>query len=93
MKINWKVRLKNPIFWVNLAAAIILPALAHMGLNWSDMTSWSMFFCVMGKAFSSPALVVSMLISVWNLLSDPTTAGISDSGRALLYEEPYKEKR
>lgn len=25
MKINWKVRIKNPVFWANLAAAIILP--------------------------------------------------------------------
>ena len=28
MKINWKVRLKNPVFWFNLAAAIFLPMLA-----------------------------------------------------------------
>ena len=28
MKINWKVRFKNPVFWFNLAAAVFLPMLA-----------------------------------------------------------------
>lgn len=39
MKINWKVRFKNPVFWFNLAAAIFLPMLACLGFNWEDMTS------------------------------------------------------
>ena len=40
MNINWKVRLKNPVWWAGIAAAIVLPMLATMGLEWSDMTSW-----------------------------------------------------
>ena len=40
MKINWKVRFKNPVFWFNLAASIFLPMLACLGFNWEDMTSW-----------------------------------------------------
>ena len=31
MKINWKVRFKNPVFWFNLAASIFLPMLACLG--------------------------------------------------------------
>ena len=38
MKINWKVRFKNPVFWFNLAASIFLPMLACLGFNWEDMT-------------------------------------------------------
>ena len=30
MKINWKVRFKNPVFWFNLAASIFS---AHAGLS------------------------------------------------------------
>ena len=37
MKINWKVRFKNPVFWFNLAASIFLPMLACLGFNWEDM--------------------------------------------------------
>ena len=40
MKINWKVRIKNPLWWVQIAAALLLPMLAYFGLAWEDMTSW-----------------------------------------------------
>ena len=29
MKINWTVRFRNPVFWRNLAASIVLPILAY----------------------------------------------------------------
>ncbi len=32
MKINWKVRIKNPLWWVQIAAALVLPVLAYFGL-------------------------------------------------------------
>ena len=41
MKINWKVRLKNPVFWVGLAVAIVLPILTSLGMSWEDMTTWA----------------------------------------------------
>ena len=42
MKINWKVRFNNPVFWANLAMAVVLPVLAYLGLNWEDMTTLSL---------------------------------------------------
>ncbi len=91
MKINWKVRLKNPVFWVNLAVAIILPILTYLGLNWSDMTTWAGLGHVLLEAVKNPVILVSVLISVWNLINDPTTKGLSDSSRALTYTEPNPE--
>lgn len=91
MKINWKVRVKNPVFWVEVAAAIILPMLAHLGLNWEDMTTWSALGGVLLEAVKNPVIVVAVIVSVWNAITDPTTAGISDSSQALTYEEPKKE--
>lgn len=32
MKINWKVRIKNPLWWVQIEAALVLPVLAYFGL-------------------------------------------------------------
>lgn len=92
MKINWKVRFKNPVFWFNLAAAIVLPILAYLGLNWDDMTNWAALGNALLSAVKSPAILVSVLVSVWNLINDPTTAGLSDSKNALSYDEPNKEK-
>ena len=90
MKINWKVRFKNPVFWFNLAASIFLPMLACLGFNWEDMISWQAVGNVLLQAVQSPVIVVSVLVSVWNLLNDPTTSGLSDSSQALSYTEPKK---
>lgn len=90
MKINWKVRLKNPVFWANLAAAIVLPILAYLGLSWEDMTSWAGLGHALLEAVKNPVILVAVVVSVWNLIQDPTTKGLSDSSRALTYTEPSK---
>ena len=87
MKINWKVRAKNPVFWANLAAAVILPILAYMGLNWNDMTSWQALGNVLFQAVQNPVIIVSVVVSVWNQINDPTTKGLSDSEKALDYDK------
>lgn len=92
MKINWKVRIKNPVFLANLAVSIILPILAYLRLNWSDMTTWATLGRVLFEAIQNPVIVVSIIVSVWNLINDPTTAGLSDSTQALTYDRPKKSK-
>lgn len=90
MKINWKVRLRNPVFWVQVAVAVILPILAHLGLEWKDMTTWEALGGILVDAVKNPVIVVAVIVSVWNAVVDPTTAGIGDSAQALTYEEPKK---
>ncbi len=91
MKINWKVRLKNPVFWVGLAVAIVLPILTSLGMSWEDMTTWAALGNALLQAVKNPVILVSVLVSVWNLINDPTTKGLSDSAQALTYDKP-KEK-
>ena len=91
MKINWTVRFKNPVFWAELAAAVMLPVMAHMGMNWEDMTSWSALGGMLGNAVQNPVIVVAVAVSVWNAINDPTTAGMSDSIQAMTYSEPKKD--
>ena len=86
--INWKVRLKNPVFWVQIVAAIVLPILAYLGLSWEDMTSWSALGGIFLEAVKNPVILVSVLVSVWNAINDPTTKGLSDSQRAMEYQKP-----
>lgn len=88
MKINWKVRVKNPLFWVEIGAAILLPILAYLGLSWEDMTSWAALGEVLFSAIQNPVIVVATVVSVWNAITDPTTKGISDSEQALTYTKP-----
>lgn len=90
MKINWKVRLKNPVFWAQAAVAIVTPILTGLGLQWQDMTTWTGFGNALYQAVLNPVIVVAVLVSLWGIINDPTTKGMSDSARALTYTEPKK---
>ena len=90
MQINWKVRFKNPVFWVQVAVAVLLPILTYMGLSWQDMTTWAALGNVFVEAVKNPVIVVSVIVSVWNAINDPTTSGLSDSANAMTYTEPKK---
>lgn len=91
MSINWKVRLKNPVFWVQIAVAVFLPVLAYFGLSWEDMTTWGAIGKVLLDAVRNPVVIVSVIVSVWNAINDPTTKGLSDSAQALTYDKPKAE--
>lgn len=88
--INWKVRIKNPVFWFNVLIAVCVPVLAYYGLTVEDMTSWSKVGEVVVAAFQNPFVVGTMAVGLWNAINDPTTAGVKDSRRAMNYEEPKK---
>ena len=90
MKINLKVRLNNPVFYVQLFLSVFTPILAYLGLNASDITTWSMFFDVIGQAVSNPYVLSLVAVSVYNSLVDPTTKGVGDSKNALTYKKPNK---
>ena len=90
-RINWKVRIKNPVFWVQVAIAVILPILTYFGLTWEDMTSWAAIGNLLLQAVKNPVVIADVLASVWNAVNDPTTAGLKDSQRAMAYEKPYRD--
>lgn len=87
-KINWKVRFKNPVFIVQVLAALFLPILAYFGFKWEDMTSWGAILDVLMNAVKNPVVVVAVIVSVWNAVNDPTTKGLSDSETARAYIKP-----
>jgi phi LC3 family holin len=93
MKINWEVRLKNPVWWFHVALAVVTPVLAYFGLTGADMTSWAKVGETILAAIANPYVVFLALVGAWNAVLDPTTANISDSPRALTYTEPYKEDK
>ena len=80
--INWKVRIKNPMFWVQIVVAIFVPVLGYMGITAQDLTTWQAVGNVILTAFSNPYV----------LLIDPTTTGITDSKTALTYTTPNSDK-
>lgn len=91
MKINWKVRLKNPMFWVGIAVAVVATVMTQLGLSFESITSWQAFFNAMLDAVSNPVVVVAIITAVYNAIIDPTTKGVCDSKQALEYEKPKEE--
>lgn len=88
MKINWKVRFKNPVFIIQLLLSILTPILGYMGITVSDLTSWAVLGDALLGAISNPYVLGLVMVSLWNALNDPTTSGVTDSARALTYDEP-----
>lgn len=89
---NWKIRLKNPAFWVSIAIAIITPILAYMGLTAQDITTWAALGNVLLQAVSNPYILLMVAVSVYNAVVDPTTTGVTDSAQALTYSTPNSDK-
>ena len=89
--INWKIRFKNPVFYMQLILAVLTPVLAYMGLTVKDLTTWVAVGNVLLQAVSNPYVLALVLVSVWNAVNDPTTSGISDSTNALTYDKPNGE--
>lgn len=88
MKINWLVRFKNRAFVIRLLLAIILPILTYFGLKFEDLNSWGGVYELLLKFLSNPYLIGLSIVSALNIVPDPTTAGLSDSERAMGYTEP-----
>ena len=88
MKINWKIRFKNPVFYAQIILAVITPILAYMGITAQDLTSWAYLGQVLIGAVSNPYVLALVIVSVWNAVNDPTTSGVTDSTRALGYDKP-----
>lgn len=83
--INWKVRLKNKTFWVCLIPAVLVliqKFAAVFGLT-LDLTET-------GNALMEIVEAVFVLLTILGIVTDPTTAGVSDSEQAMTYTEPKK---
>ncbi len=88
MKLNLKIRFKNPVFIIQVILSLLAPVLAYAGLTIQDLTSWKALLELVINALNNPYVLGLSAISLWNALNDPTTSGISDSKNALGYTEP-----
>lgn len=88
MKMNIKVRMKNPWFWVSLGGII----LTAMGVSADMFTSWGAVIDQAKALVSNPFMLVSVALAVLGVFVDPTTAGVSDSAQALGYEKPKRDE-
>lgn len=88
MQINWQVRIHNPVWWAQVACAVVLPLVVGAGAEWDQMTSWATLGDTLLRAIQNPVVVVSMVVSLWTAVTDPTTEGTGDSEQAMTYDRP-----
>ena len=88
--INWKVRFKNPVFYVQLIISIMSPIFAYLGITAKDITTWESLLDIFKQALSNPYILSLIAVSIYNAVVDPTTQGIGDSKRAISYDNPAK---
>ncbi len=85
--INWKVRIKNKIFWLSIIPAILLliQAVAAVFEYTIDFTNLSAKLAAVVEA-------VFVVLAILGIVADPTTNGMSDSRLAMTYEKPKEDK-
>ena len=85
MKINWTVRLKNKNFWITFVPAFILlvqAVLALFGVTIDAGDIGNKVLVIVDAAF--------VVLALLGIVTDPTTAGVSDSTQAMTYKVPKK---
>lgn len=85
MKINWKVRFKNKVFLTSFISLIV-------GFVYSLLSLFDIFPDVTKNNVLEIVNQVLTFLGLIGVIVDPTTAGISDSNRAMSYEEPWSDE-
>ena len=86
MNINWKVRLKSKTFWLAM-----IPALLLLVQVVAAVCGFELDLGVLGDRLLAVVNAGFAVLTILGVVTDPTTAGLSDSKRALTYTEPKED--
>lgn len=81
--INWQVRFKNKNFWLSFIPAVLLLVQVI-----ASVFGFNFDFGDFGNKLIAVINAVFVVLSLLGVVTDPTTAGVSDSERALTYTQP-----
>ena len=84
MKLNWKVRFKNKV-WLGSFLSLVV------GFIYSMLALFDVFPTVTQNLVIQLLNQVLTFLGLIGVIVDPTTAGLSDSERAMTYEEPWQD--
>ena len=87
MKMNWKVRIKSKTFWLAVIPAVLLLIQAV-----AAVFGYTLDLGDLGNRLVDVVNTLFAVLTMIGVVTDPTTAGISDSQQALTYTEPKEDK-
>lgn len=86
MNINWKVRIKNKVFWLSIVPALLLLVQVVASIFGITLELEG----IQAKLLDLVNAVFAVLV-ILGIVTDPTTAGVSDSNLAMMYETPKED--
>ena len=84
MNINWKVRFKNPVFWMTVIPAVVTCVYAVLG-------AFGVVPALTENMVLNITTAVITALTTLGVLVDPTTNGLGDSHLAMTYKAPRKD--
>lgn len=85
-KINWTVRLKSKTFWLT-----VIPALLLLVQVVAAVFGFELELGDLGNKLLAVVNALFALLSILGIVTDPTTAGVSDSAQAMTYTTPKED--
>ena len=85
-RINWKVRIKNKMFWIAVIPAVLLLVQTVCSVFGIELD----FGDLQDKLLTVINALFAVLV-ILGIVVDPTTEGVRDSQRAMTYEEPWHD--
>ena len=84
--INWKVRVKNKVFWMSL-----IPAALLLFQTVAALFGFTIDLSQIGDKLIDVVEAAFIVLAIIGVVADPTTEGVKDSSQALTYEKPKKD--
>lgn len=84
--INWKVRFKNKNFWLSFVPALLLLVQVV-----ASLFGFELKLDGIGEKLLDIVNALFTVLALLGIVTDPTTAGVGDSTRALGYNKPEGE--
>ena len=81
MKINWKIRLKQPAFWIATIPVVISFVYSVLALAGAVPS-------ITEESIQNVFITIVAVLAQFGITVDPTTKGIGDSDRAMKYDKP-----
>lgn len=80
MNVNWKVRIKNKVFWLAIVPAVLVliqKVLVVFGVSFDPTILSGQLTDIIESVF--------LVLAIIGIVADPTTKGLSDSELAMTY--------
>ena len=85
MKINWKVRINNKLFWI-----AFIPAMLMFIQSVANVFGFTIDLSMIESDLLDVVESAFLVLGIMGIIADPTTSGIGDSENALTYNTPKK---